>query len=95
MQDNPCDDYKYIGHVMCQNSKFHVLWPMKTKRDTELRECLRRHVLSYFGLPKIFQFDHDLAFQNKEVEELIKNWKGQCQIVYDRLTDPQLKGNSF
>lgn len=89
----PCDEYKFIGHIVCNFSRLHVLWPMKTRTGDELQECLRRHVFSYFGLPKIFQADHGSEFKSDAVKNLIRSWPGECQILHARSKYHLSQGN--
>lgn len=90
----PNDEYKFIGHIVCHFSRFHVLWPMKTRTGDELQECLRRHVFSYFGVPKVFQADHGSEFKSDAVKNLIRSWPGECQILHARSKYQLSQGNA-
>jgi len=60
-------------------SKFHVLFPLKSKTAREVAQLLEEHVLAYLGAPRIFQSDNGREFVNTLLHALLKQWK--CGIV--------------
>lgn len=77
----------YIGRITCEFSRFHVLWPMKSKSGEEVCRCLARHAFSNFGLPKIFKSHSGLEFLSDHLLSLFKKWPGECRLVIDQLFD--------
>ena len=68
MRHNPCTkngkEFKWIAHVEDHFSKFHVLWAMEHKTAEEVTYGFNRHVLPYFGLPKILHCDNGTEFKS-------------------------------
>ena len=62
MRNTPDEDYHYIGHVMDHFSKFHVLFPLKSKSADEVARLFKERVLAYFGPPHIFHTDNGTSF---------------------------------
>lgn len=92
MRHNPCGEYQYIANLMCHLSKFHIIWPQKTKTGKEVAACLKRYEFCYFGIPDVFQSDNGLEFKNVIVQDLINRWKGDCKVVYGRPRNTQSQG---
>ena len=55
-------NYEYIGHFMDHFTKFHILFPLRTKTAEEVTTMLRERVLAYVGPPKIFHTDNGKVF---------------------------------
>ena len=54
MRHSPDGEYCDIGHVMDHFSKFHILFPLRTKCAVEVVAKIEERVFGYFGVPRIF-----------------------------------------
>lgn len=81
MRHNPCvtngTTYSWIAHVEDHFSKYHVIWPQQHKCAEEVTMGLKRHVIAYFGLPRILQTDNGTEFKNELMRKLIEEWEGK------------------
>lgn len=87
MRHCPDREFHYIAHFMDHFSKFHVLFPLKTKSlksAKEVAQALEERVLAYFGPPKIFHSDNGREFVNNLVKSLFQTWGGQVTFVTGR-----------
>ena len=62
-------------------SKFHILFPLKTKPADEVANLFKERVLAYVGAPLIFQSDNGREFCNQVLRNLIKNWSYNVTFV--------------
>lgn len=92
MRHSPDKDFSYIGHFMDHFSKFHVLFPLKSKTAEEVAMMLEERVLAYFGPPKIFHSDNGREFVNKLIQAMFKRWGGGTTFVSGRPRHPQSQG---
>ena len=76
MRHSPDGDYHYIGHVMDHFSKFHVLFPLRSKSAVEVASQIEERVFAYFGVPRIFHSDNGREFVNQVLKELLVRWGG-------------------
>ena len=90
--DSADGPFKWIGHFIDHFSKYHVLFPLRTKEASEVAENLINHVFRYFGLPYILQSDNGKEFTAKVIEEVVQRWPGRCVIVRGRPYHPQSQG---
>ena len=58
----------------------------------ETADGFERYVLSYFGLPRIFQSDNGTEFRNQVMRRLVTDWDGDCKMVHGRPRHPQSQG---
>ena len=92
MRCKPDGDYKWIAHCVDHTGQFHVLWPQMHKTGEEVKKGFKERWFGYFGLPKILQSDNGLEFKNANVLNLIKDWNGECTLIYGRPRHPQTQG---
>ena len=86
------DEYQWVCHVVDHFTKFHIIWAQETKTMEETADNFERYVLAYLGLPKLFQSDNGIEFRNQCMRKLIRNWDGDCKVVYGRPRHPQSQG---
>lgn len=84
MRHSPDGEYHYIAHFMDHFSKFHVLFPLKTKSAPEVAKLVEERVFAYFGPPKIFHSDNGSEFVNQVMKALLQSWGGQVTFVNGR-----------
>lgn len=70
MHHSSNDEFHYIGHVIDHFSKYHVLFPLKTKTGHEVTMAQEKHGLAYLGLPRIFHSDNGREFVNSLLNAL-------------------------
>ena len=92
MRNCPDTEFKYICHMMDHFSKFHVLFPLKTKSADEVATGMEERFLSYFGVPKIFHSDNGREFVNSIVTELFERWGGNVCLIRGRPRHSQSQG---
>ena len=51
VRNAPDGEYNWICHVIDQYTKYHILFPMKSKEAKEVVTGIRERAFSYFGLP--------------------------------------------
>ncbi|CAF0762131.1 unnamed protein product [Brachionus calyciflorus] len=73
-------------------AKFHIIWALEHKCAEEVSEGVERYILSYFGLPEIWQSDNRKEFKSTLMVNLIEPWDGNCKIIYGRPRHPQSQG---
>ena len=76
LRQAPDGEYNYICHVVDHFTKFHVLYPLKTKSASEVAASLQERVFAYLGLPKIFHSDNGREFVNELLKSLFEQWGG-------------------
>ena len=92
MSATPANEFNWIGHVLDCFTKFHILFPMKTKGAHEVADNLATHVFSYFGMPYLLQSDNGCEFVNAVIKDLLTNWEGLCKTINGRPRHPQSQG---
>ena len=92
MRHSPDGEYCYIGHVMDHFSKFHILFPLKTKSATEVAANIEERVFAYFGVPRIFHSDNGREFVNQFLQALFVRWGGNTVFVSGRPRHSQSQG---
>ena len=73
-------------------SKFHVLFPLKSKLATEVSDNLVRKVFSYFGLPYILHTDNGTEFRNEVIAHTIEIWPGEAKVIHGAPRHSQSQG---
>ena len=63
----PDGEYNWICHVIDHFTKYHILFPMKSKEAKEVATGLRERVFGYFGLPYILHSDNGREFANSVI----------------------------
>ena len=81
VRNAPDGDYNWICHVIDQYTKYHILFPMKSKEAKEVVTGIRERAFSYFGLPYILHSDNGCEFVNSVIVDTINIWPGECKIV--------------
>ena len=73
-------------------SKFHILFPTKTKEAEEIACLFKERVLAYFGAPHIFYSDNGREFCNQVLTKLMHNWSQKVTFVNGRPRHSQSQG---
>ena len=73
-------------------SKFNFAYPLENKCVAYASTDLNANMLPYFGVPRILHFDNDREFVNKLIEELLKSWHSDIQLVGRQPQHPQSQG---
>ena len=81
-----------IGHCVDHFSKYHVLFPLKSKSAVEVAHNLKHRVFSYFGLPLLLHSDHGKEFVNSLINEVVHSWPGECNIIHGSPRHPWVQG---
>lgn len=81
MEQQPDNNYRFIGHICDHFTKYRVLFGMTTKEPKEVATSLRRFYLAYFGLPKIIQSDNGTEFVDSIIKTVVALWPGKAQII--------------
>ena len=81
MQSKPDHQFFFICHVLDDFSKFHLLFPLKTKAAKEVTQGLIERVFSVFGLPSILHSDNGSEFVNEILNSTIILWPEICKVV--------------
>ena len=81
MQSKPDHQFFFICHAVDDFSKFHLLFPLKTKSAKEFTQGLIELVFSVFGLPSVLYSDNGSEFVNEILNSTIIFWAGACNIV--------------
>ena len=58
MRHTPDGEFHYIGHFTDHMSKFHILFPLKSKSAFEVARLIEERVLAYVGPPHISHSDN-------------------------------------
>ena len=81
MQSKPDHQLFVISHAVDDFSKFHLLFPLKTKSAKEFTQGLIEQVFSVFGLPSVLYSDNGSKFVNEILNSTIIFWAGVSNIV--------------
>ena len=92
MQSKPDHHLLFICHVVDHFSKFHLLFPLKTKSAKEVTQGLIELVFRVFGLPSVLQSDNGSEFMNETLRSTIILWPGTCKIVHGSPGHSQSQG---
>ena len=92
LRNSPDGHYHYIAHVMDHFSKFHILFPTKTKEADEVATLLKVRVLAYFGAPVIFHSDNGHEICNQVLTNLLKDWSYNMTFVHGHPRHSQSQG---
>ena len=71
MRHTPDGEFHYIGHFTDHMSKFHLLFPLKSKSASEVARLIEERVLAYVGPPHIFHSDNGREFVNQLLHSLL------------------------
>ena len=85
-------EYCYIGHVVDHFSKYHVLFPLRSKSAVEVASMIEERVLAYFGVPRIFHSGNGREFVNQVLQALFVKWGGKTVLVNGRPRHSQSQG---
>ena len=88
----PDGDFKYIGHTVDHFTKYHILFPLKTKEAAEVAKNLVTKVFSYFGLPTILHSDNGREFVADIIFKVVESWPGKCTLVNGGARKPWVQG---
>ena len=69
----PDGEYNWICHAIDPFTKYHILFPMKSKEAKEVATGSKERVFSYFGLPYILHSDNGPVFVNSVIVDTIDN----------------------
>ena len=92
MRHLPDGPYKWILHCVDQWSKFNFTYALESKHAVCVSAALNQHLFPYFGVPRILHSDNGREFINKVIEELLKSWHSDIQLVSGRPLHPQSQG---
>ena len=92
MSSTPDGDNNWIGHVIDHFSKFHIIFPMKTKEAQEVADNLATKVFAKCMAYQRKQSDNGREFVNKVVRNLLIDWDGLCKTINGRPRHPQSQG---
>ena len=59
---------------MYNYSKFHIIYPLKTRSAHEVAVSLEERVLAYVGTPRIFHSDNGRWFVSQVLAPLFEQW---------------------
>ena len=83
--------FKWISHYEEYLTKFHVLWPLTTKRAVDVARQLLMIFLD-FGAPRVLQSDNGCEFTAEIIKELASMWP-ELVLVNDGPRYPQSQGS--
>lgn len=92
MRHIPDGEYKWIMHAIDHWSKFNFAFPLQSKEAESVAAIFKTYIFPYFGIPKIFHTDNGREFANNIIENLIKSWQSDIQIIHGRPRHPQTQG---
>lgn len=92
MQSSPDSEYRFIGHMVDHFSKFHIIFPMKSKTAKETTKNIVDKFFSIFGTPTILQSDNGTEFVNDVLKCMRVIWPGKCDIINGRPGHSQSQG---
>ncbi len=68
------------------------LYPLESKHATGVCAALNNCLFPYFGVLRILHSDNGREFINRVIEELLKSWHSDIQLVSGRPRHPQSQG---
>ena len=89
MCDSPDGNYHYIAHFMDHFSKYHILFPLVTKKADEVSKMFTERVLAFFGPPHIIHSDNGEEFVNDLIRGLLKLWNHDVTFINGRPSHSQ------
>ena len=92
MRHLPDGDKKWILHGVDYWSKFNFAYGIPSKRAVDVALILNIHIFPYFGVPKILHSDNGREFINQVIDELLRTWHSEIQLVSGRPRHPQSQG---
>ena len=63
MRKSPDGPYKWICHFMDHFTKYHIVYPLRSKEADEVATMFRERVLAYVGPPKMFHLFNGIIDQ--------------------------------
>ena len=91
MQSLSYDDHRYIMVYQDHMTKFVVLWPLKSKRETDVAMQIL-DIFHLFGAPNILQSDNGAEFTVSIISQLKDLWP-ECKVVHGKPRHPQSQGS--
>ena len=88
----PDGEYNWICHAIDPFTKYHIIFPMKSKETKEVATGSKKRVFSYFGVPYILHSDNGPVFVNSVIVDTIDIWPGECEIVNGKPRSPWGQG---
>ena len=85
-------EYNWIGHVIDCFTKFHILFPLKSKEAGKIADNMATRVFSHFGMPYLLQSDNGREFVNSVMTDLLQSWEGLCKTINGRPRHPHSQG---
>ena len=91
MQSLSYDDHRYIMVYQDNMTKYFVLWPLKSKRTTDVAMQIL-DIFLLFGAPNILQSDNGAEFTVSIISQLKDLWP-ECKVVHWKPRHPQSQGS--
>lgn len=91
MQHCPDGEFRHICHVMDHFSRFHFLFPLKSRSPGEVARGLEERVMAYVGPPRILNSSTDPKFIHKLNRILFGGWGSDTPFL-GRSQTPQIMG---
>ena len=82
----------WICHLIPHFTKYHILFPVKSKEAKKVATGLRGWVFSYFGLPYILHSDNGRVHVNSVIVDTVDIWPGECKIVNEKPRSAWVEG---
>ena len=92
MRHHPNGNYTWILHCVDHWSKLNFAYPLTSKHAVCVSAALNTHLFPYFGVPRVLHSDNGREFINAVIEELLKSWHSDIQLVSGRPRHPQSQG---
>ena len=92
MRHMPDKDNFYISHFVDHFTKFHILFPLKSKNSQDVAAMIEERVLAYLGPPRVFHSDNGHEFVNQILHSLFETWGGDTTFVRGRPRQSQSQG---
>jgi hypothetical protein len=91
MQSLSYDDHRYIMVYQDHMTKYFVLWPLKSKRTTDVAMQIL-DIFLLFGAPNILQSDNGAEITVSIISQLKDLWP-ECKVVHGKPRHPQSQGS--
>ena len=91
MQQTPDGEFRHICHVMDHFSRFHFLFPLKSRSPVEVARGLEERVMAYMGPPRMLHSSSDPKFVHKLNRILFGGWGSDTPFL-GRSQTPQIMG---